>query len=80
MPGETDEEFRDPSSYPYLSVASPSCHDTSTTRAWYQQDPDRRQRYYNQVIMLLRSIDSQFPKKNKNLRASKYKRYAIQPR
>jgi len=49
MPGEENQEFGDPSSYPYLTVASPSCHDTSTTRAWYEQDPERRQRYYNQV-------------------------------
>ena len=49
MPGEADQEFGDPSGYPYLTIASPSCHDTSTTRAWYQEDKERRQRFYGQV-------------------------------
>ena len=47
MPSEPDTEFGIPANYPYMCVASPSCHDTSTTRAWYEEDPDRRQRFYN---------------------------------
>ena len=49
MPSEPDTEFGNPANYPYMCVASPSCHDTSTTRAWYEEDPDRRQRFYNNV-------------------------------
>ena len=49
MPSEADTEFGIPANYPYMCVASPSCHDTSTTRAWYEEDPDRRQRFYNNV-------------------------------
>ena len=49
MPSEADTEFGNPANYPYMCVASPSCHDTSTTRAWYEEDPDRRQRFYNNV-------------------------------
>ncbi len=45
MPSEPDAEFGDPANYPYMCVASPSCHDTSTTRAWYEEDPSRRQRF-----------------------------------
>lgn len=29
-----DGEFDRPAEYPYLTVCSPSCHDTTTTRAW----------------------------------------------
>lgn len=43
------EEFGDPADYPYMCVASPSSHDTTTTRAWYEEDAPRRQRYYAQV-------------------------------
>lgn len=46
MPAEPDAEFGDPATYPYMVVASPSSHDTSTTRAWYQEDPLRRQRFW----------------------------------
>jgi hypothetical protein len=49
MPSEPDTEFGEPAAYPYMCVASPSCHDTSTTRAWYEDDPARRQRFYNNV-------------------------------
>lgn len=52
MPSGPDEEFGDPSQYPYLCVASPSCHDTSTTRAWYEEDEARQQRYFNQASLL----------------------------
>ena len=49
MPSEPGLEFGDPSAYPYMCVASPSCHDTSTSRAWYEEDPGRRQRFYSSV-------------------------------
>ena len=45
-----DEEFGDPSTYPYLVVASPSCHDTSTSRAWFQEDEGRRERFVQKVV------------------------------
>jgi 4-alpha-glucanotransferase len=34
MPSEQGLEFNNPATYPYLSVASPSCHDVSPLRAW----------------------------------------------
>lgn len=43
------EEFGNPADYPYMCVASPSSHDTTTTRAWYEEDGPRRQRYFAQV-------------------------------
>jgi 4-alpha-glucanotransferase len=34
MPSGPGVEFNNPATYPYLSVASPSCHDVSPLRAW----------------------------------------------
>lgn len=50
MPSEADAEFGNPDNYPYMTVASPSSHDTSTTRAWYEADPERRERFYYQSL------------------------------
>lgn len=50
MPKETDSEFGHPAHAPYLSVASPSCHDMSTVRGWWEEDHDRSQRFYNQIM------------------------------
>ena len=49
MPSEAGQEFGDPATYPYMTVASPSCHDTSTTRAWWEEDAGRRERFYYQA-------------------------------
>jgi 4-alpha-glucanotransferase len=50
MPKETDSEFGHPAYAPYLSVASPSCHDMSTVRGWWEEDKERTQRFYNQIM------------------------------
>ncbi len=50
MPKETNGEFGRPADAPYLSVISPSCHDMSTVRGWWEEDRDRSQRYYNQIL------------------------------
>lgn len=50
MPSETNTEFGDPGAYPYMVIASPSCHDTSTTRAWWEEDIERRERFWYQVL------------------------------
>ena len=50
MPKDTDIEFAHPNNYPYLSVATPSSHDTSTIRGWWEEDPTRSQRFYNQIL------------------------------
>lgn len=31
-----DKQFLEPAAYPYLSVASPSCHDMPPIRAWWE--------------------------------------------
>uniref|UniRef100_A0A1D1Y9G6 4-alpha-glucanotransferase n=3 Tax=Anthurium amnicola TaxID=1678845 RepID=A0A1D1Y9G6_9ARAE len=50
MPSEPDVEFGLPSQYGYMMVCAPSCHDCSTMRAWWEEDADRRERFYKAVI------------------------------
>ncbi len=50
MPKKPDREFDHPAESKYLSVVSPSCHDMSTVRAWWQEDPERTQRYFNTIL------------------------------
>ncbi|MCQ2250459.1 MAG: 4-alpha-glucanotransferase [Bacteroidales bacterium] len=47
MPKETSVEFGRPASYPFLAVATPSSHDTLPIRGWWEEDPARTQRFYN---------------------------------
>ena len=56
MASEPGQEFNDVARYPYMCVASPSCHDTSTTRAWWEEDAQRRGRYfYERLDMQVRA-------------------------
>jgi 4-alpha-glucanotransferase len=50
MPKETNAEFFHPNDAPYMSVVTPSTHDMSTIRGWWQEDRDKTQRFYN-IIM-----------------------------
>lgn len=50
MPKETDREFVDLNHVPYLSVVSPSSHDMTPLRAWWEEDRESTQRYYNHVL------------------------------
>jgi len=43
-------EFGVPACYSYLTVASPACHDTSTTRAWFEEDAGRRERFFYRCL------------------------------
>ncbi|HBM15940.1 MAG TPA: 4-alpha-glucanotransferase [Lentisphaeria bacterium] len=36
--------------YPYLSVCTPSCHDMSTVRGWWEEDRGKTQRFYNEIL------------------------------
>ena len=51
MPAEPWTLFADPAAYPYLSVASPSSHDMTPIRGWWEE-ADRAviQLYYNRVL------------------------------
>jgi len=51
MANDPGAGFGDPADYPYLSVASPSSHDMSTIRGWWEeQDRALIQSYYNGVL------------------------------
>jgi 4-alpha-glucanotransferase len=50
MPKETNADFFHPNDAPYMSVVTPSTHDMSTIRGWWQEDRAKTQRFYN-VIM-----------------------------
>jgi 4-alpha-glucanotransferase len=51
MPADPRALFADPPTYPYLSVASPSSHDMTPIRGWWEE-ADRAviQLYYNQIL------------------------------
>lgn len=50
MPKNPAREFADPAGYPYLSVCSTGTHDVSTLRDWWKEDPEKTQRYYENVL------------------------------
>lgn len=47
MPKSTGKEFFHPSDAPYLSVVTPSTHDMSTIRGWWDEDRFKTQRFFN---------------------------------
>jgi 4-alpha-glucanotransferase len=50
MPKQTNKEFSHPNDAPYLAVVTPSTHDMSTIRGWWEEDRGRTQRYFNNVL------------------------------
>jgi 4-alpha-glucanotransferase len=52
MPKEMHREFSRPSDAPYLSVVTPSTHDMSTIRGWWEEDPALTQKFYGQELRL----------------------------
>ncbi|MDD4746764.1 MAG: 4-alpha-glucanotransferase [Salinivirgaceae bacterium] len=50
MPKEDWVAFGDTSKYPYLSVATPSSHDTSTIRGWWKENPVLTQKF-NRIVL-----------------------------
>jgi 4-alpha-glucanotransferase len=47
MPKQTEREFFHPNDAPYLSVVTPSTHDMSTIRGWWEEDRKKTQRFFN---------------------------------
>lgn len=43
-------EFAHPNDAPYLSVVTPSTHDMSTIRGWWEEDRDVTQKFYNSQL------------------------------
>ena len=50
MPKDSGKEFFHPADAPYLSVITPSTHDMSTIRGWWEEDRARTQRFYNHEL------------------------------
>ena len=50
MPKMQGKEFDDVSKYPYLSVCTTSTHDMNPLRAWWEEDFESSQRYFNDVL------------------------------
>lgn len=50
MPKNVDSEFFHPNDAPYLSVVTPSTHDMSTIRGWWEEDRERIQKFYNHQL------------------------------
>lgn len=49
MPKDSKKEFFHPADAPYLSVVTPSTHDMSTIRGWWEEDTSKTQRFYNDI-------------------------------
>jgi 4-alpha-glucanotransferase len=49
-PKEPNVEFSDLQHLPYHSVCTTSTHDMPPLRSWWKEDPEKTQRYYNEVL------------------------------
>ncbi len=50
MPKDPMKEFFIPEDAPYLSVITPSTHDMSTLRGWWEENREKTQHFYNRVL------------------------------
>ncbi len=50
MPKDPKREFFHPADAPYLSVITPSTHDMSTIRGWWEEDREKTQRFFNREL------------------------------
>jgi 4-alpha-glucanotransferase len=50
MPKDPKHEFFHPNDAPYLSVVTPSTHDMSTIRGWWEEDRAATQRFFNSEL------------------------------
>lgn len=50
MPKDPTKEFFHPNDAPYLSVVTPSTHDMSTIRGWWEEDTAKTQAFYNREL------------------------------
>jgi 4-alpha-glucanotransferase len=50
MPKDPQKEFFHPKDAPYLSVITPSTHDMSTIRGWWEENRERTQHFFNTVL------------------------------
>ena len=50
MPKAATENFTHPKNAPYLCVVTPSTHDMSTLREWWEEDRNSTQNFYNYLL------------------------------
>ncbi|WP_346236796.1 4-alpha-glucanotransferase [Niabella insulamsoli] len=50
MPKQQGIQFFNPANAPYLSVVTPSTHDMSTIRGWWQEDKKTTQQFFNDEL------------------------------
>jgi len=50
MPKDPKTDFFHPADAPYMSVVTPSTHDMSTIRGWWEEDTSKTQRFYNNIL------------------------------
>lgn len=50
MPKDPTTDFFHPANAPYMSVVTPSTHDMSTIRGWWEEDTSKTQRFYNNIL------------------------------
>jgi 4-alpha-glucanotransferase len=50
MPKDPKKQFFHPADAPYLSVVTPSTHDMSTIRGWWEEDRTLSQKFYNNEL------------------------------
>jgi 4-alpha-glucanotransferase len=50
MPKDPGKEFFHPNDAPYMSVITPSTHDMSTIRGWWEENTERTQHFYNHIM------------------------------
>lgn len=50
MPKDPNKTFSHPNDAPYLSVVTPSTHDMSTIRGWWEEDKEKIQQFYNNEL------------------------------
>lgn len=50
MPKDSNKDFFHPKDAPYMSVVTPSTHDMSTIRGWWEEDRNTTQKFYNYML------------------------------
>ena len=50
MPKANNTTFFHPKDAPYLSVVTPSSHDTSTIRGWWEENKEKTQQFYKNEL------------------------------
>jgi 4-alpha-glucanotransferase len=50
MPKDENQQFFHPANAPYLSVVTPSTHDMSPIRSWWEESREVTQKFYNEIL------------------------------